>query len=206
MQKTKNPKIIEKQEKKRNHIIWSAFNAIAKIGYINLTVEDIAEEAGISKGGFHYYFETKDEVMFEVMKTFVDFFIVSMNISVPDKSQPLERLRGIINYTLKMSLNQKEYIRVIIDYWAQFNYNKELRDIYLGYQEVVVNHIRGLILSAIDNGQVRENMDPEIVAEIIISELIGFALGVTWYEEATEDMMAERIGKTVNHLFAMFVK
>ncbi|MFW5709956.1 MAG: TetR/AcrR family transcriptional regulator [Bacteroidota bacterium] len=206
MQKTKNPKILEKQEKKRNHIIWSAFNAIAKIGYINLTVEDIAEEAEISKGGFHYYFETKDEVMLEVMKTFVDFFLVSMNISVPDQDRPLERIRGIITYTMKMSLNHKEYIRVIIDYWAQFNYNRDLRNIYLEYQEIVIGHIRGLIDTCIRQHLVRDDIDPAIVAEIIISELIGFALGVTWHEEATESIMSERINQTVDHLFTMFVK
>jgi AcrR family transcriptional regulator len=206
MQKTKNPKILEKQEKKRNHIIWSAFNAIAKIGYINLTVEDIAEEAEISKGGFHYYFETKDEVMLEVMKTFVDFFIVSMNISIPDREKPLERMREIISYTMKMSLNHKEYIRVIIDYWAQFNYNRDLRNIYLEYQNLIVAHIRGLIQTCIDHKLAREDIDPEIVAEIIISELIGFALGVTWYEDATETIMSERIDQTVDNLFTMFVK
>jgi len=164
MQKTKNPKILEKQEKKRNHIIWSAFNAIAKIGYINLTVEDIAEEAEISKGGFHYYFETKDEVMLEVMKTFVDFFLVSMNISVPDQGRPLERMRGIITYTMKMSLNHKEYIRVIIDYWAQFNYNRDLRKIYLEYQDIVIGHIRGLIDTCTRQQLIREDINPEIVA------------------------------------------
>lgn len=41
-------------------------------GYQNVTMEDIAAESGISKGGIYYYFKSKTEILFFVVNTTID--------------------------------------------------------------------------------------------------------------------------------------
>ncbi|HNR87922.1 MAG TPA: TetR/AcrR family transcriptional regulator [Spirochaetota bacterium] len=195
--KRKSAKVLDKQERKKNHIIWAAFNAIAKIGYINLTIDEVAKEAGVSKGVVHYYFDTKENLMLEVMFTFVQFFVVSLNFAVSPALAPTERIKGIMRFSMKIALNHKEYIRVIIDYWAQVNINVNLRDIYVFYQNQIIAYIAEIIDQGKAAGEFKE-VDSESAAEIILSEIGGFAIRYTWDEAATEETFADKIESLVD--------
>lgn len=200
-----NPKIVKKQEQKKNRIVRAAFNAVAKKGFNNLTVEDIAREAGISKGGVHYYFETKDDVMFEVMDAFFTFFTISLNVAIPRADRPVERLEEIINYCLRIALTQKEYIRILMDYWVQINFNEKLRKLYSKYITIYQGHLKQLIASGKEKGLVMD-VDTDIAADIIFSGLLGFAIGSTWEAEIPEEEQKSRTAATAHHLMSILLK
>ncbi|MCC8027362.1 MAG: TetR/AcrR family transcriptional regulator [Clostridium sp.] len=55
---------IQAQHTKKN--IWeTAISLIRKVGYNQVTIEDITKAAGVSKGTFYLYFDTKDAVLAE---------------------------------------------------------------------------------------------------------------------------------------------
>ena len=56
------------KSQKRKRIVDKAWELIAKNGYEETKVEDITRELGISKGSFYTYFETKDELLYEILK------------------------------------------------------------------------------------------------------------------------------------------
>lgn len=65
MQETKQTtREIQAQQTKKN--IWeAAISLIREVGYNQVTIEDITKAAGVSKGTFYLYFETKDAVLAE---------------------------------------------------------------------------------------------------------------------------------------------
>ncbi|TMB97612.1 MAG: TetR/AcrR family transcriptional regulator [Chloroflexi bacterium] len=56
----------------RAKILEAAFAALSRDGYENVSIKDIAEEAGVAQGLVHYYFKSKQQlvlaVLFEVCK------------------------------------------------------------------------------------------------------------------------------------------
>ena len=56
----------------RARILEAAFAALSRDGYENVSIKDIAEEAGVAQGLVHYYFKSKQQlvlaVLFEVCK------------------------------------------------------------------------------------------------------------------------------------------
>lgn len=55
------------KSQKRKKIIDKAWELFAKNGYEETKIEDIARELGVSKGSFYTYFETKDELLYEIL-------------------------------------------------------------------------------------------------------------------------------------------
>ncbi len=67
--KEKGPKL---PSDSRAKILEAAFAVLSREGYENVSIKDIAEEAGVAQGLVHYYFKSKQQlvlaVLFEVCK------------------------------------------------------------------------------------------------------------------------------------------
>lgn len=66
----------------KNEIIEKAFTLFKEKGYMNVTVDHICDECGITRGAFYYYYKTKDEIL-------DDIFIDSNLITTKDISNLL---------------------------------------------------------------------------------------------------------------------
>ena len=60
---------IEKREEKKKIILNKSKELFIKRGYNETKVEDITRELGISKGNFYTYFNSKEEVLCEILET-----------------------------------------------------------------------------------------------------------------------------------------
>ncbi len=58
----------EKIREKKNSIIEALKNCLQKDVYSKITVQDVADEAGFSKGGLLYYYPTKEELYMDLME------------------------------------------------------------------------------------------------------------------------------------------
>lgn len=65
MRISKNP------EERRNEILDAAEFLFTTKGYSNTTINDILKKVGIAKGTFYHYFQSKEEVMDEVVMRFI---------------------------------------------------------------------------------------------------------------------------------------
>lgn len=58
----------KKSEEKRKQILHAAFRALSEQGYDAVTLQTIADHAEVSKGVVHYYFESKEAVLVELLE------------------------------------------------------------------------------------------------------------------------------------------
>ncbi len=59
----------KKSEATRELLLATAIELIATRGLAATSLQDIAEAAGVSKGGVHYYFESKDDLYAKILQT-----------------------------------------------------------------------------------------------------------------------------------------
>jgi len=64
------PIIVNKKEKRRN-IALACRELLLEYGIDNITVSQIAQTAGVGKGTVYEYFENKEDIVFEIITTFV---------------------------------------------------------------------------------------------------------------------------------------
>ena len=59
----------EKSEQKKQFIVDKARGVFAEKGYKNVTMKDIVDACGISRGGLYLYFSSTQELFLEVLGT-----------------------------------------------------------------------------------------------------------------------------------------
>lgn len=62
----------------RDKIIEAAEKLVTRVGAAHLTLDAVAEEAGVSKGGLLYHFKTKNELMEAILHEFIEAKIAAV--------------------------------------------------------------------------------------------------------------------------------
>jgi len=82
---------MKKGERRKLELLRIAYNMFISRGYENTSVDDIIREAGIAKGTYYYYFESKEQTLEEVIGMMINQEIeeakriVFTEIPVPQK-------------------------------------------------------------------------------------------------------------------------
>lgn len=66
--------------------MYVAFKLFLQKGYIEVTMNDILEEAGLSRGTFYYYFKSKEQLFADVIEMFLVTLPTSPQISIDESS------------------------------------------------------------------------------------------------------------------------
>ena len=82
---------MKKGERRKQELLQIAYRMFISRGYENTSVDEIIEEADIAKGTYYYYFETKEQMLEEVIGMMIDqemeaaSRILQAEIPVPQK-------------------------------------------------------------------------------------------------------------------------
>ena len=63
---------MKKGERRKQELLQIAYRMFISRGYESTSVDEIIEEAGIAKGTFYYYYETKEQLLEEVIGMMID--------------------------------------------------------------------------------------------------------------------------------------
>lgn len=87
----------------RSKLLASARAVVAREGYENASVDRIAEEAGFSKGAFYSNFESKEEIILELLETHSLQDVTEIAGLLREVRDPLAMIDVISNWSLNRS-------------------------------------------------------------------------------------------------------
>ena len=103
----------EMREKTKGTIRDTAMTLFAKNGYHGTSINQIATEAGISKGLIYNYFEKKEDIVEDIIsKAFSDFEYMFKEFKKID--EPHQALEIILDSSFNMIKNQAEFYKLLI--------------------------------------------------------------------------------------------
>ena len=112
---------------KRLMILEQAMILFATKGYHSTSMQEVAEQAGVSKGGLYSYFSSKNELLIEIYRYYYQLLRDKMDqYENMQLSDPRERLQLQLNVYMKGLLSRKEFI--LMHLRENVNHSAELGD------------------------------------------------------------------------------
>jgi AcrR family transcriptional regulator len=175
MQKNK----VDIEEKRKLQIVQAAYEVIAGKGYNNFTIDDIAAQAGLSKGGVLYYFDSKYDILIFLLEKIQN--IIEQNIKMrSDKYRTPERkLKAIIIAYIVTAKRHPAFYRVFVDFWAQISINERIKDINSRIYERMCSEIKRVIDDGISMN-VFKNVESSSLSCSITSMITNLAIQWTF--------------------------
>jgi AcrR family transcriptional regulator len=87
-----------KRERTRATLIRAAFSVYARKGFDAPTIDDFIIEAGVSRGTFYNYFQTREDLMAAVAADLATFIIERVDTATRSVADPLERVSIATRY------------------------------------------------------------------------------------------------------------
>ncbi|MBN2135565.1 MAG: TetR family transcriptional regulator [Acidobacteria bacterium] len=149
---------------RRSQVINAALRIIAEGGFEAVTLQKVAEGAGVSKGVVNYYFDSKDNLILESFRFFLEVYNKRIEAAFLPEMSALEMMDMMIDCiflpeTIKSRIKDKEIInefemeldsdelsRVFILFYTKGVIDQGFRSIfhemYAGYREGILELIK----------------------------------------------------------------
>jgi len=100
---------------RRGQIVRAAAAVLGRQGYGDTSLKDVAREAGVAPGLLHYYFESKQELLLEVVVRMEREMINDWQEAVADIEDPIERIVAALDHVADRCSQQPEFFRLTFD-------------------------------------------------------------------------------------------
>ncbi|MCB4767605.1 HTH-type transcriptional regulator RutR [Ancylobacter sp. Lp-2] len=107
----KTPRRLKQIEAKRTAILDAALGLFSRAGLHGTTVEQIAEDAGVSKTNLFYYFASKEEIYVAVLSRLLDEWLAPLRAIEPE-ADPVVAIGEYIRRKILFSRTQPEASRL----------------------------------------------------------------------------------------------
>ncbi len=166
----------KKSEESRQQVLDAALAVIARRGLSSTSVQDIADEAGLSKGSVHYHFESKDELVERVLDHACQTVEARVRASFEAPGSPVEKVRAAVVTMWGLRRDGAPEIRVMTELFAQARQNPKICKA-LGDQ---LRRARAQILEVGLSSLVAMGLKPrvsiEVIPRLLLAALDGLAI------------------------------
>lgn len=102
-----------KQTEQIKRIVEAAADLFSTKGYLETSMEDIAETVGFTKGGAYYYFGSKADILYLICSTYINSDLKNLAQSLASKKSAGERLRSIVSQHIANCANNISAARTL---------------------------------------------------------------------------------------------
>lgn len=108
--------IVNKEEKRRN-IALACRELLLENGINSLTISQIAHTAGVGKGTIYEYFDNKEDIVFEIITTFIIEHEEQLNQLIDAKMHTRQKLFHFLNFLFEDEVT-KQHLKVYKEFLA----------------------------------------------------------------------------------------
>ena len=175
---------------RRDELLELAASMFAERGLRATTVRDIADSAGILSGSLYHHFASKEEMVDEVMRGFLDWLFDRYRQIVAEESNPLERLKGL--FMASFEAIEHRHAQVVIYQDEAKRLTSQPRFAYLDERNREQRKMWVEVLNqGIAEGYFRPDVDVDLVYRFIRDTTW---VSVRWYQPGGP-LTAEQVGR-----------
>jgi len=192
----------EEAEKTRQALLASAFKVFSTKGYAKTTLQDIAEDSGVTRGAVYWHFKNKID-LFE--KLLDHAFLPVRNIlfsKFEETSSPQEILVTLMKIWLHHVTSDQNFRTAFEIIFNKTEWSEELMPFKLKYKDEELRFIKKVELifqNGINDGTFRKDLKPAVASSFYYSTLFGLAQYSLFFRDELD------INKEINSFINMFL-
>ena len=104
------------ETERRLALLKAAFREVAEKGFSEVTLDDIARRAGVSKGVTLYYFDSKEDLFRELFGWLIDSIHARMREAVDAEQEPVAKVRALVALIFPSPSKNRAFFRAFVDF------------------------------------------------------------------------------------------
>lgn len=184
-------------QERRDQILAAATVLIARRGYHNVRVSDIARHCGTSTATVHYHFPTKEAVLHAAMEHYARRFRVRVEREFGQATSARDKLRRLVEVQLPLGTDDVDEWSVWVQFWSQAMLEPRLRPVqrlvYSDWRRVVVDLLGECRAEGLCGGA-----DVEALADRFIAMADGLAVQIL---ASSTEMRSDRMRELLLRAF-----
>jgi AcrR family transcriptional regulator len=155
-------------------ILTAAFKCISSKGYANVSLRDIASEAGVVLSQLNYYFKNKEGLFIEVVKIAIKDYITDIEKCIKKESASKIQLNYLISSSQKILKKKPETFRLLIDFtslalWSE-SFSFLIKNLFKDLSELIEKNI--LVNFSLNN----KNYSSKEISRMLFGALFGTSI------------------------------
>jgi AcrR family transcriptional regulator len=165
---------------KQDRICAAATHVFARKDFHEATISEIAAEAGIGKGTFYLYFESKEDVLVAILHRRFDEMVALLRDLDATSLPPHEAIQLVVHTAIRRLGEDPDLLRIMLQQAVFFHEKARKR-----FEELfrhMVDQVEGLIRPGVESGLLRR-CDPRIAACTLLSAAVSLPNYLTLFPD-----------------------
>jgi len=154
-----------RREQTRAKILEAATAVIAERGYASTSVADLIDAAGIARGTFYLYFESRDAVFIDILDRFIEAVGDAMAPVPADHPQPIAAMQHNVQRVVELFASNAPLVRVL--FRDAVGHSAEVDAKVGALMGLAHQRVRGALVRGAERGVLRQVNAP-VVASLIV--------------------------------------
>jgi AcrR family transcriptional regulator len=176
MARTLNPAV---HTVRREAFIEAAQRLMQTKGYEQMSIQDVLDELGASRGAFYHYFDSKQALLEAIIDRMVDAGLAAVAPIVDDPSLPAAtKLQRVFTGIGRWKTDRKALVMSLIEVWLSDDNAIVREKLRRTTVERMVPLLAPIVKQGIDEGMFKASSATE-TARVLVMLLLGFQDGAT---------------------------
>src|SRR5438552_8058325 len=151
---------------RRSELAREAARLFAEKGYHGTSIGDLAAALGLQKGSLYSHIESKQELLYEIVRDGVDAFNAALD-AIPEELPAVEKIRLALRTHLRVVSEQLDVATVWMREWRYLE--DERRAWFLEERRAYAERIRALFREGRELSELRTDLDDGDAARLFLS-------------------------------------
>ncbi|HPO77719.1 MAG TPA: TetR/AcrR family transcriptional regulator [Candidatus Avimonas sp.] len=159
-------------------ILIAAFECLSTRGYANVSMRDIADEAGVALSQLTYYYKNKERLFTEVINMMMDQYLNEIEVTLESTTDTKDKIASLVRFFKELIRDKPNLLKLFIDFTAQAlwipSFRKQLDSLFNALTEIIE---RNLPIDTVVN---RNSLgySSKCIAKLIFGALFGTSIQI----------------------------
>ena len=157
----------ELSEVRKEQILEAAAAVFARLGFHKARMDDIVQEAGLSKGAVYWYFKSKDEIIAIIMDQFMERELEGFTLISLGEGPTPDRLRKLMKAMAAEMDLISNLLPIAYEYYAVAARDETLRKKFDQYLSSYLDLLEELIHEGITRGELKSVLARDVALSLV---------------------------------------